>query len=259
MIITFYRHGWPPLPGLRSLSRERLELPGLRDRRDKKQSQAPVKALQNARRLYRIVKPLAPTRYPSNDQDREKCVGPEFGVRSSQPILQLDLASGNDPRFTHSEVSSLSQSLFVVGCSIVTTIMVVFAHGTKTGIKSLSFTVCDNWWTSATIMSGKTTNQLTVVLTNNAHRYPAVVRVLIQLNISLPMSKWKESCIMNTHVQYWSVQQWLSSFYNYQIGSRRCCQVWTDDQPKWRVAVFISRFADDKIVTSSSQEQRWGL
>ena len=88
-------HSATELTGLRSLSRERLELPGLRTRaRDKRQSQAPARALQNARRLYRIVKPLAPTRYPTNDQDRERCVGPEFVVRSSQPILQLDLASG---------------------------------------------------------------------------------------------------------------------------------------------------------------------
>ena len=70
------------LPGLRSLSRE------------KKKSSAPsTRSLINARRLYRVVKPLAPSRFPSSEE-REKCVGPEFVVRSGQPIVQLDLASG---------------------------------------------------------------------------------------------------------------------------------------------------------------------
>ena len=54
-----------------------------------------AKSLVNARRLYRIVKPLAPSRFTSVD-DREKCVGPEFVVRSSQPIVQLDIAHGKN-------------------------------------------------------------------------------------------------------------------------------------------------------------------
>ena len=66
--------------------------------REKKKSSAPsTRSLINARRLYRVVKPLAPSRFPSSEE-REKCVGPEFVVRSGQPIVQLDLASGRVER-----------------------------------------------------------------------------------------------------------------------------------------------------------------
>ena len=49
--------------------------------------------MQNARRLYRIVRPLTEKRYLGTDSERERCVGPEFVVLSGQPIVQLDLTS----------------------------------------------------------------------------------------------------------------------------------------------------------------------
>ena len=77
----------------RSKSHSATELPGLRSlSREKKKSSQP-RTLTNARRLYRIVKPLAPSRFPLSEE-REKCIGPEFVVRSAQPIIQLDLSAG---------------------------------------------------------------------------------------------------------------------------------------------------------------------
>ena len=75
----------------KSKSQSASELPGLKT--VTKERKPVTKSLTNARRLYRIVKPLAPARFPS-DEDRERCIGPEFVVRSGQPIVQLDLATG---------------------------------------------------------------------------------------------------------------------------------------------------------------------
>ena len=75
----------------KSKSYSATELPGLRSRSREKKSNP--RSLQNARRLYRIVRPLTQARYHSTDNERERCVGPEFVVLSGQPIVQLDLTS----------------------------------------------------------------------------------------------------------------------------------------------------------------------
>ena len=75
----------------KSKSYSATELPGLRSRSREKKSNP--RSLQNARRLYRIVRPLTEKRYLGTDSERERCVGPEFVVLSGQPIVQLDLTS----------------------------------------------------------------------------------------------------------------------------------------------------------------------
>ena len=81
----------------KSKSQSASELPGLRSRgRDRAAVTRSHTATSNARRLYRIVRPLArprPSPAPSTE-DTERCIGPEFVVRSGQPVLQLDLAPG---------------------------------------------------------------------------------------------------------------------------------------------------------------------
>ena len=75
----------------KSKSYSATELPGLRSRSREKKSNP--RSLQNARRLYRIVRPLTEKRYLGTDSERERCIGPEFVVLSGQPIVQLDLTS----------------------------------------------------------------------------------------------------------------------------------------------------------------------
>ena len=75
----------------KSKSYSATELPGLRSKSREKRSS--TRSMQNARRLYRIVRPLTEKRYLNTDSQRERCVGPEFVVLSGQPIVQLDLTS----------------------------------------------------------------------------------------------------------------------------------------------------------------------
>ena len=82
----------------KSKSYSATELPGLRSKTRQKRSSA--RSMQNARRLYRIVRPLTGKRYLDTDNQRERCVGPEFVVLSGQPIVQLDLTSSPSKAIT---------------------------------------------------------------------------------------------------------------------------------------------------------------
>eukprot|EP00090_Calanus_glacialis_P008265 TRINITY_DN16572_c0_g1_i1.p1 TRINITY_DN16572_c0_g1~~TRINITY_DN16572_c0_g1_i1.p1 ORF type:complete len:1084 (+),score=127.32 TRINITY_DN16572_c0_g1_i1:55-3306(+) len=65
------------------------ELSGLRTM--PKEQKPSTRSLLNARRLYRVVKPV----FSRSPEDRERCIGPEFVVMSGQPVIKLDLTEGS--------------------------------------------------------------------------------------------------------------------------------------------------------------------
>ena len=106
----------------KSKSQSASELPGLRSRgRDRAAVTRSHTATSNARRLYRIVRPLArprPSPAPATE-DTERCIGPEFVVRSGQPVLQLDLAPGKaEIQLELEQQTEKIFTIFIEGCML---------------------------------------------------------------------------------------------------------------------------------------------